>query len=230
MAEAVPLEDFEGPFDLLIELAQRSKVDLSIISLTNLTDKYLQAIQEQKVNNYALADFLVVASTLLLLKVKQLLPSLEPEEELAITNLSDRVRIYQLYRHQAQAWRDQWWAKLLPAPERLAVPHPLPFPTTTATALANTYQQIIERVTIPRRPTRHLRLRGKTLQESLDFWRSGLSRKQQLILQEALRGESKDTIAISFLAALELAHQQQITLHQSARFAPLKLMVTTTHG
>lgn len=222
---SVVLEEFEGPFDLLIELAHQSKIDLTTVSLDKVTDAYVATIEQRQITPALLADFLVVASTLLLMKVKQLLPDLEPAEEIAIQQLSDRVRIYQLYREQAQAMLARWRPWLLPSPALLAITYPTPFPRVTVNDLATTMGALIDHVVVPRKATRHLRLRGRTLAQCITFLQERLAKQSTVILQDELRSESRDTVAVSFLAALELARQQKVALHQSGLFAPLKLVV-----
>lgn len=226
MANQLPpvvIEEFEGPFDLLIELAQQSKIDLSTISLTKITDAFIATIDRGRFTPALIADFLVVASTLLLLKVRQLLPELEGEEEAAIAQLSDRVRIYQLYREQAQIILSQWRPWLLPSPALLAVAYPLPMPSVTAEELAATMAGIIERVKAPRSSTHHLRLRGKTLQECITFLQERLRRRPTIILQDELAQDTPDTLAVSFLAVLEMSRQRQVDLHQPDLFAPIQV-------
>lgn len=222
----VSLAEFEGPFDLLIELAQQSKFDLSQVSLSKLTDAYIAVLNKHELQEQLRADFLIVASTLLLLKVRQLLPELEPEEELEIQQLTDRVRIYQLYREQAQKIMLQWRNALLPGPERLATNQPLLFPSITHQEFSTTMAAIIARITPPRHVTRHLRLRGKTMQECVALLRQRLAAAKPVIFQEALAGETRDTVAVSFLAALELARQRDVQLNQPKLFAPLTLTST----
>src|SRR5690242_10489911 len=97
----IKVEQFEGPYDLLLELIQQQKLDISTISLQAITDSFLIYVKGGEIAPETQADFLVVAATLLLLKIKRALPTLEPAEEEEISQLTDRVRIYQLYRVQA---------------------------------------------------------------------------------------------------------------------------------
>lgn len=219
----VAIEEFEGPFDLLIELAQQSKIDLSTISLTKMTEAYLAMVERGRFAPSLIADFLVVAATLLLLKVRHVLPERESEEEVAIAQLSDRVRIYQLYREQARLMLAAWRPWLLPSPAALTVSYPLPFPSITAPELARTMADVCGRVALPRSSTRHLRERGRTLPECLAFLQKRLSQTSTIVLQEELLNESRDTLAVSFLAVLELARQRHVVLHQSHLFSPLQI-------
>jgi segregation and condensation protein A len=82
----VKLPVFEGPLDLLLHLIEREELDITTISLAQVTDQYLEYISRLEERSAAsLADFLVVASKLLLIKSRLLLPAppaiLEEEEE-----------------------------------------------------------------------------------------------------------------------------------------------------
>ncbi len=77
----IKLEQFEGPLDLLLQLIQEQRLDITTISLAKVTDQYLQYLANtQDLAPEELADFLVVAAKLLLIKSKTLLPQLDWEE------------------------------------------------------------------------------------------------------------------------------------------------------
>lgn len=80
----VKLAIFEGPLDLLLHLIQREELDITKVSLAQVTDQYLEYISlQEELNVEILADFLVVAAKLLLIKSEMLLPRppTAPEEE-----------------------------------------------------------------------------------------------------------------------------------------------------
>ncbi|MBU2497619.1 MAG: segregation/condensation protein A [Proteobacteria bacterium] len=78
----VRLEIFEGPLDLLLHLVRKNEVDIFDIPIAVITDQYLAYLDMMKALNIALAgDFLVMASTLVHIKSKMLLPGLEEEDE-----------------------------------------------------------------------------------------------------------------------------------------------------
>ena len=76
------LENFEGPLDLLCYLIDKNKMDIYKVSISDITDQYVQYLKEQEELKLEIAsEFLVMASTLLLIKSKGLLPKVEEEEE-----------------------------------------------------------------------------------------------------------------------------------------------------
>jgi segregation and condensation protein A len=78
----VKLEVFEGPLDLLLHLIRKNEVDIFDIPIATITDQYLQYIDMMKALNISIAgDFLVMASTLIHIKSRMLLPASEEEEQ-----------------------------------------------------------------------------------------------------------------------------------------------------
>ena len=75
MSYKVRIESFEGPFDLLLYLVSRQKVDIGAISITEIADQYLEEVSRMKTLDLDVAsDFLLVASTLLEIKAASLIP------------------------------------------------------------------------------------------------------------------------------------------------------------
>ena len=82
MSYEVKLEIFQGPLDLLIHLIRKNELDIFDIPIAVITDQYLEYLEIMKALNITLAgDFLVMASTLLHIKSRMLLPGLEDGEE-----------------------------------------------------------------------------------------------------------------------------------------------------
>lgn len=104
----VDVDGFEGPLDLLLELARRQKVDLQKISVLALAEQYLAFVEEvRRVRLELAADYLVMAAWLAYLKSRLLLPRPErPEEPEAgdlAAALADRLRRLDIIRAAAQA-------------------------------------------------------------------------------------------------------------------------------
>ncbi len=98
------LEHFEGPLDLLLSLIEREKLDITTVSLAQITDQYLAYLsQERQVTLENLTSFLSVASRLLLIKSRALLPilSFTEEEESEVANLEWQLFHYKRFRDAA---------------------------------------------------------------------------------------------------------------------------------
>jgi len=95
------LETYEGPIDLLLDLARKQKVDLSEISILKLAQQYIEFIQKYKdIHLEIAADYLVMAAWLTYLKSRLLLPKEEKSEEHTPEQLEEALR-YQLLRLEA---------------------------------------------------------------------------------------------------------------------------------
>ena len=90
------LEAFEGPLDLLLSLIQKNKVEISDIPIALICDQYMAYITEAERLDMDLAsEFIVMASELMLIKSKMLLPKAEPEEEDPRAELAEALLKYQ---------------------------------------------------------------------------------------------------------------------------------------
>ena len=100
MTYQVKLAIFEGPLDLLLHLIERKELDITKVSLSQVTDQYLEYIGFLKeVEVAALAEFLVIAAKLLLIKSQVLLPSPSPVLEREEGDIGDEL-VYQLIEYK----------------------------------------------------------------------------------------------------------------------------------
>ncbi len=108
---AVHLDSFEGPLDLLLRLIEKAELDITSISLARVTDQYLAYIRQMEaVHPDLLADFLVVAAKLLLIKSRVLLPrppQLDEEEEDVGQDLVRQLEEYRRFKEAAAQLRER---------------------------------------------------------------------------------------------------------------------------
>ena len=97
---AIKLENFEGPLDLLCTLIEKNKMNIYDINLNEITDQYIDYINKMEEMNLEItSEFLIMASTLLYLKSKNLLPNKkEDEEEITEEELIRRIIEYKKYK------------------------------------------------------------------------------------------------------------------------------------
>ena len=97
---AIKLDNFEGPLDLLCHLIDKNKMDIYDIKLSEITDQYIDYLKKMEEMDLDIAsEFLVMASTLLYLKSKQLIPNaVEEPEELSEEELIKRIIEYKKYK------------------------------------------------------------------------------------------------------------------------------------
>ena len=101
----VKIKKFDGPLDLLLRLIEDKKLEITEISLAEVTDQFLEYLENcQSINISLLADFLVIASRLILIKSKALLPTIEltESEEENIENLKRQLQEYKKFKELAK--------------------------------------------------------------------------------------------------------------------------------
>ena len=103
-------ENFEGPLDLLCHLIDKNKMDIYDINLSEITDQYLEFINEmEKMNLEVTSEFLVMSSTLLYLKSKNLLPKTQDdEEEITEEELIRRIIEYKKYKEITKTLKENF--------------------------------------------------------------------------------------------------------------------------
>ena len=111
--------NFEGPFGLLLSLIEKRKLHINDVSLSTVTEDYLNYMNRLGEVHYSeISSFVVVASTLLLIKSKSLLPNLDltNEEEGDIKNLEERLRLYEIFTKLGGNIKKNFGQKIIFAP------------------------------------------------------------------------------------------------------------------
>jgi segregation and condensation protein A len=126
MDYVVRTEVFEGPFDLLLHLIARQRVDIWQVSLSRITEDYLAEVRRMRQLNLEVAtEFLVVAATLLELKAARLLPAPDADPDEAETALEERDLLfarllqYRAYKQAAELFGERMAGQAAYAPRRV---------------------------------------------------------------------------------------------------------------
>lgn len=107
---AIKIENFEGPLDLLCHLIDKNKMNIYEIKISEIADQYIDYINKmEELNLEVTSEFLIMASTLLLIKSKGLLPNqVEAEEELTEEQLIERIIEYKKYKEITSKFRENY--------------------------------------------------------------------------------------------------------------------------
>ena len=234
----VDLDGFEGPLDLLLELARRQKVDLARISILALAEQYLRFIETARALNLELAaDYLVMAAWLAFLKSRLLLPAPERREAADAAELADtlakRLRALETIRKAAESLMDR--PRL--GRDFFARGEPEQIPTAARPAyLASLYDLLAAYARQSQRRARaRVRFKPRAVW-SLAEARAALARLMGgqrdwtafddfLIEACADRSMLRSARASAFSASLELAREGKIEMRQEKTFAPIYLRV-----
>lgn len=227
----VKLTQFEGPLELLLELITAQKLEINQIALAEVTNQYLGAISDmESVRPSELADFLVVASTLLLLKSRALLPQLplsQAEEEAAMS-LEEQLKEYRRYRDAGQALRGFFARGAAIFTRQLWRAHTGGFSPPdnppTAADLEARLAKVIEELTahlVP--PETKTIARIASVEEKIKEILSRIERASRFTIEELAGSSNRAEIVVAFLALLFLFQQKAVILLQSGRFDALEI-------
>lgn len=228
----VRLEMFEGPLDLLLHLINRNELDITNIPIALITEQYLEYLKLMRVLNLDVAgEYLLMASTLLHIKSKILLPaSPEKEDEEGEDPRAELVRRlleYQTYKKAAAELerrpmldRDVF-VRLIP--EDTEAKEEEEAIEVSLVELLEAFRQVLERI----KPEvfhevilEHITVEAK-IQEILSLLqKEKRSMAFHLLFQE---GASRKMVVITFLAILELVKTRLIRLFQSAPFETIRV-------
>ena len=147
---AIKIENFEGPLDLLCHLIEKNKMDIYDIHLNEITDQYIQYLnQMEKMNLEIASEFVVMASTLLYLKSKNLLPKQEEEEEeLTEEELIRRIIEYKKFKEISKVLKQNYIQngnRYYKNQENIELPKQKLEKDNDNTVIPNVYSELIER-------------------------------------------------------------------------------------
>ena len=241
---SVHLENFDGPFDLLLQLISRHKMDITEISLSLVTDEFIAFIRalEGSGQGWKLdqtTEFLVVAATLLDLKAARLLPSgeVDDEEDLALLEARDilfaRLLQYRAFKEIAAtfaariALADKSFARVVSLEPGLAAL----LPEVLIGVGAARFAAIAERVLTPKTPTlmsvEHLHLPLVSVAEESRVVVAALRRATSLSFRNLITDSDSTLVIVArFLALLDLYRQGVLRFNQVIAMGELQISWT----
>ncbi len=223
-AYALPHVGFEGPLEHLLELIEKRKLLINDVSLSQVADEYIAYARSMESHPVAeTADFVQVASTLLLIKSKSLLPIFEltESEESDIKDLEHRLKLYQLFREVAENIQKTFGVTVLY--ERSFVPprEPIFLPDSWTTipmlheAMRGMLANLPQKTFVPKATVQKV----ISLEEMITRLEDRIVRQVKLRFSDLTKNspDHKTTI-VSFLAILELVKQGFVNVRQEGRF------------
>lgn len=228
----VKIEKFEGPLGLLLKIIEKEEMDITEISLAGIADEFVNYIRSSDVNEIdpeEMADFLVIAAKLLLIKSKALLPYLLPEEEEDIEELEQQLRMYKEFVEAATKIEKMLGKKkfmfarefnrkvVLANAETFSPPKKL-----VATDMALVFEGLLTRL----QPAE--KMETGTIEEEINIEEKIGSIKELLLKRIKVsfnkvmsQAKNKTEIIVSFLAMLEMMRQREVHLTQDEMFGDI---------
>ncbi len=237
----VKTEVFEGPLDVLLNLIEKRKLFINDISLAKVADDFISHIRVQGELPIAdTAQFVLIASTLILIKSKSLLPGIEltEEEEQSIEDLEHRLTARKQYKELSLHVKALFGKQMLFTPlarrdgNKSAEVTPVfaPDKRTTTGDLLTRIKQVI--AALPKQEVLHKTLVKKvvSLEEMIVALTERITRNFKMNFKEFATKENSDggkeekvSLIVSFLAMLELVKQGVIAVRQDTAFQDIKM-------
>lgn len=225
----VKLKEFEGPMELLLELIEKEKMDITEISLASICDQFLEYTNYFKeIKPEHLANFLVVASRLILIKSRSLLPFLEltKEEEEGIDEFREKLKDLQRIREGAEM------IKKMELERRIAYERPsgltkvkvfLPPKNISKDILCEFFTNV--KNLLPKENILEERVIGEIIsfEDKITQIRERLSAGAEEYFHKITDVKSRADMVVAFLAVLELVRKRFLEADQDKAFGNIKL-------
>lgn len=229
------IENFEGPFDLLLALIDKNKIEITEISISAIADQYMDVIFASGGFNVEIGtEFLVMASSLIHMKTRHLLPKPLPEsDEMTEEELREHLEIYKKYKNVAEIFNEKyvyWQDAILREQENIDFPKREETITLTPDELMMNYERVSMRYATLRNDntekmevilkTEKVSLRDK-IRQVVRFIKGKIKVKFDDIF--APKTSSKPERVTGFLAILELGRRDKVKLSQPAPFTDIEI-------
>lgn len=225
---------FSGPLEKLLELVEERKLPITEVSLAEVTNDFLDYLRTlETVDPSVLADFIVVASRLILIKSKALVPelTLTPEEEGEIKDLERRLALYKEIRegmkHIAKLWkgREHAHGRQYFMLKRLAVREGVFYPGANLNieAMLRALQALAESIHRSELETDTVRGQVVSVEEKIKEIIGRLAKGGGTTLSALSETKPRSEVIAIFLALLYLAREQMILLEQSHYFSDIMI-------
>jgi len=233
----VKIDAFEGPLELLLELIEKRKLFINDISLAQVADDYIKHVEEiGKFPVEQSAHFILVASTLLLIKSKSLLPTLElsEEEQESISDLEDRLKQYQQIKGLSLHIHDMFGKQPLFTQSKETVTEPVfsPSKEVTSQTLLEAVRSVLSELPIEKILPKVLVKKIISLDEVIENLTQRIKAGLKISFNEFAKKNTRSAVEkkeikvgviISFLAMLELVKRGGLYVRQDIAFGDIEL-------
>lgn len=222
----VVLSNYDGPLDLLLDLVKRAKIRIEDIFISNITEQYLQAMEQlDELDMDEAADFIEIAATLLEIKSRALLPRpevIESPEDDPKTELINRIEEYRLFKEAAEKMREQEIINMhYRAPDDSVGQPRLVLKDMTTDGLVKALKKMFEKLGTRQKvfKTRKIDLDPFTVAEKMDFIRHAVDVRESVTFDELFDEDfTINEIVTTFMALLELLKNQVVRAEQKEIF------------
>lgn len=227
------LQDFEGPFDLLLHLIRQSKMDIYTISIRDIIDQYLDFINKiPKSDIDTSSEYLVMSSELVHLKSKMLINKTDEEdndeEEYTIKSeddLRDKLIQYEKYKNMTDTFkvleenRMDYYTKL---PENLSEyidDDHIVNSEVSIDLLINAFLDMQKRVNFNKPTVTRITRKEYSVKDRINEIRNILKIKKKINFNELFEVVTKENVIVTFLSLLDMSKEKEILIRQNKIFS-----------
>lgn len=232
---AIKLDNFEGPLDLLCHLIDKNKMNIYDIQLSEIADQYIDYINAmERMNLEVTSEFLLMASTLLYLKSKSLLPSqTEEDKEISEEELLRRIIEYKKYKEITKTLKEQYQENMkyiFKSPDVVELPKQKLEKEYDGKIIYNTYAMIVNK------SSQKLNKNAKNIEKIAITETYSVGDKVKAIFRELLHHKkfvfnrlfsnkkcSKPEIVTAFSGLLELSRRSKVLTTQTELFGNIEV-------
>ena len=233
MPFSIKTDSYEGPFELLLDLIETSKLLVNDLALSSITEDYIQHVRGQE--SFPVeetANFIQIAATLLLIKSKSLIPDLElsEDENADVEDLKRRLEAYERVREAARELsRIYGRTAMVPAGERPSDVVFAPSRDLSASALAEAMARVLAaREAVEELPEARVKPLV-TIEEMMDRLAKRVQKAMTLSFKEFSKSsKEKIEVIVSFLALLELVKQGAVAAEQYDMHGDIRISHTAS--
>lgn len=227
--------DFEGPLDLLLHLIKKSKMEIFDVKISDITQEYLNYINEMNDMNLDIAsEYLVMAAELIEIKSRKLIPrkeeeSSESEEENPEEELKKRLIEYKKYKESTETFRnleEKRFSYYTKAPESLQKYSKEKIEndgSVSVNDLLEAFKKLLERQEYNKPVNTKIARKELSVKERIVKIRDILKEKKKVNFIELFDDFSKPYVVVTFLSVLEMAKNKEIKLKQDINFGDIYL-------
>lgn len=226
--------DFEGPLDLLLHLIKKSKMEIFDIEISKITEEYINYINSMAELNLDIAsEYLVMASELIEMKSKKLLPVKEEKEEEEDINpeeeLKRRLIEYKKYKESTEVFRNleekrsNYFTKSPENIKNYSLEKLENDGNVSLFDLLDAFQKLLERQEYNKPKNTKITRKELSVKERVVKIREILKEQKKVKFTSLFDDFSKSYVVVTFLSVLEMAKNREITLKQDNNFSDIYL-------
>lgn len=230
---AIRLENFEGPLDLLCHLIDKNKMDICDIKISDITDQYIEYLKAMEEMNLEItSEFLIMASTLIYLKSKTLLPNqVEEEKELSEEELIRRIIEYKKYKEiskKLKQFYEENSKRSFKKQDEIELPKQVLEKEYSKDIIIDLYKEVIDK------NSKRLNQNAKNIEKIAITETYSVADKVKVMYKELIRNKkfkfnslfsrkkfNNKEIVTAFMGLLELSRRSKVTTEQQIVFGDI---------